>query len=207
MAASDDRQTIDHLGNRRVRGGRLSSWTNQYRVWPACAWSAAIRGAACRSVVNRHRWWRAGRPGSTPSRQAAAVRELFGSSQLSVSSWIRPNPLSEISHIRRLSALGPGGLHPRAGGLRGARRADPTRLRPPIWPIADPRQDRTWRLDHYSLAPRERRGSTGTVSAAESPYPQGRRTARFSEDVVYLSAMGDAGKYTTSVPTSELRAG
>ena len=58
---------------------------------------------------------------------AAAVREFFGSSQLS-QFMDQTNPLSEITHKRRLSALGPGRSDPRARRLRGARRApDPLR--------------------------------------------------------------------------------
>ena len=52
----------------------------------------------------------------------AAIREFFGSSQLS-QFMDQTNPLSEITHKRRLSALGPGGLSRERAGLRGARRA------------------------------------------------------------------------------------
>ena len=61
---------------------------------------------------------------------AAAVREFFGSSQLS-QFMDQTNPLSEITHKRRVSALGPGGPDPRARGLRGARRS-PDPLRPDL---------------------------------------------------------------------------
>ena len=61
---------------------------------------------------------------------AAAVREFFGSSQLS-QFMDQTNPLSEITHKRRLSALGPGRPDPRARRLRGARRA-PDPLRPDL---------------------------------------------------------------------------
>jgi DNA-directed RNA polymerase subunit beta len=53
---------------------------------------------------------------------SAVVKEYFGSSQLS-QFMDQTNPLSEVTHKRRLSALGPGGLDPRARRLRGARRA------------------------------------------------------------------------------------
>ena len=52
----------------------------------------------------------------------AAIREFFGSSQLS-QFMDQTNPLSEITHKRRLSALGPGGLSRERAGFRGARRA------------------------------------------------------------------------------------
>ena len=58
----------------------------------------------------------------------AAIREFFGSSQLS-QFMDQTNPLSEITHKRRLSALGPGGLSRERAGLRGARRP-PDALRP-----------------------------------------------------------------------------
>ena len=52
----------------------------------------------------------------------AAIREFFGSSQLS-QFMDQTNPLSEITHKRRLSALGPGRPFARARGLRGSRRS------------------------------------------------------------------------------------
>ena len=58
----------------------------------------------------------------------AAIQEFFGSSQLS-QFMDQTNPLSEVTHKRRLSALGPGGLSRERAGLRGARRA-PHALRP-----------------------------------------------------------------------------
>jgi hypothetical protein len=58
----------------------------------------------------------------------AAIREFFGSSQLS-QFMDQTNPLSEVTHKRRLSALGPGGLSRERAGLRGARRP-PDALRP-----------------------------------------------------------------------------
>ena len=51
----------------------------------------------------------------------AAIKEFFGSSQLS-QFMDQTNPLSEVTHKRRLSALGPGGLSRERAGLRGARR-------------------------------------------------------------------------------------
>jgi DNA-directed RNA polymerase subunit beta len=58
---------------------------------------------------------------------SAVVKEYFGSSQLS-QFMDQTNPLSEVTHKRRLSALGPGGLTRERAGLRGPRRApDPLR--------------------------------------------------------------------------------
>jgi len=59
---------------------------------------------------------------------SAAVKEFFGSSQLS-QFMDQTNPLSEITHKRRVSALGPGGLTRERAGFESARRASDT-----LWP-------------------------------------------------------------------------
>ncbi len=112
---------IDHLGNRRVRSvGELME--NQYRIGllrmeraiKERMSSVEIDTIMPQDLIN-----------AKPA--AAAVREFFGSSQLS-QFMDQTNPLSEITHKRRLSALGPGGLTRERAGLRGARRAsDPLR--------------------------------------------------------------------------------
>src|ERR1700710_85327 len=94
---------IDNLGNRRVRSvGELME--NQYRVG-LLRMERAIRermGSVDIDTVMPHDLINA-----KPA--AAAVREFFGSSQLS-QFMDQTNPLSEVTHTRRLSALGPGGL-------------------------------------------------------------------------------------------------
>jgi DNA-directed RNA polymerase subunit beta len=94
---------IDHLGNRRVRSvGELME--NQYRVG-LLRMERAIKermSSVDIDTVMPHDLINA-----KPA--AAAVREFFGSSQLS-QFMDQTNPLSEITHKRRLSALGPGGL-------------------------------------------------------------------------------------------------
>ncbi|QDH13163.1 DNA-directed RNA polymerase subunit beta [Formicincola oecophyllae] len=94
---------IDNLGNRRVRSvGELME--NQYRIG-LLRMERAIRermGAVDIDTVMPHDLINA-----KPA--AAAVREFFGSSQLS-QFMDQTNPLSEVTHKRRLSALGPGGL-------------------------------------------------------------------------------------------------
>ncbi len=98
-----DIDDIDHLGNRRVRSvGELME--NQYRVG-LLRMERAIRERMSSveiDTVMPHDLINA-----KPA--AAAVREFFGSSQLS-QFMDQTNPLSEITHKRRLSALGPGGL-------------------------------------------------------------------------------------------------
>ncbi len=94
---------IDHLGNRRIRAvGELLQ--NQYRI-----------GLSRMERVVRERMTTQDMDGITPQSLinikpvTAAVKEFFGSSQLS-QFMDQNNPLSELTHKRRLSALGPGGL-------------------------------------------------------------------------------------------------
>ena len=100
IGTSDD---IDHLGNRRIRAvGELLQ--NQYRI-----------GLSRMERVVRERMTTQDMDGITPQSLinikpvTAAVKEFFGSSQLS-QFMDQNNPLSELTHKRRLSALGPGGL-------------------------------------------------------------------------------------------------
>jgi len=101
---------IDHLGNRRVRSvGELME--NQYRVGllrmeraiKERMSSVEIDTVMPQDLIN-----------AKPA--AAAVREFFGSSQLS-QFMDQTNPLSEVTHKRRLSALGPGGLPRERAGV------------------------------------------------------------------------------------------
>ncbi|MBO5284419.1 MAG: DNA-directed RNA polymerase subunit beta, partial [Alphaproteobacteria bacterium] len=94
---------IDHLGNRRVRSvGELME--NQYRMG-LLRMERAIREKMSAEVLNNVK------PQDLVNAKpiAAVIREFFGSSQLS-QFMDQNNPLSEITHKRRLSALGPGGL-------------------------------------------------------------------------------------------------
>ena len=94
---------IDHLGNRRVRSvGELME--NQYRIG-LLRMERAIRERM--SSVDIDSVMPHDLINAKPA--AAAVREFFGSSQLS-QFMDQTNPLSEVTHKRRLSALGPGGL-------------------------------------------------------------------------------------------------
>ena len=118
------RDDIDHLGNRRVRAvGELIQ--NQFRV-----------GLLRMERVVKERMSITEPATATPSSLVnirpvvAAMREFFGGSQLS-QFMDQVNPLAELTHKRRLSALGPGGLSPRPGGLRGSRRP-PQPLRPDL---------------------------------------------------------------------------
>ena len=105
---------IDHLGNRRVRSvGELME--NQYRVG-LLRMERAIKERM--SAVDIDTVMPQDLINAKPA--AAAVREFFGSSQLS-QFMDQTNPLSEVTHKRRLSALGAGRSDPRACGLRGPR--------------------------------------------------------------------------------------
>ena len=98
-----DIDDIDHLGNRRVRSvGELME--NQYRIG-LLRMERAIRERM--SSVEIDAIMPQDLINAKPA--AAAVREFFGSSQLS-QFMDQTNPLSEVTHKRRLSALGPGGL-------------------------------------------------------------------------------------------------
>ena len=106
---SDD---IDHLGNRRIRAvGELLQ--NQYRI-----------GLSRMERVVRERMTTQDIEGISPQSLinikpvTAAVKEFFGSSQLS-QFMDQNNPLSELTHKRRLSALGPGGLSRDRAGFEG----------------------------------------------------------------------------------------
>src|ERR1700688_2757196 len=101
---------IDHLGNRRVRSvGELME--NQYRVG-LLRMERAIRERM--STVEIDTVMPHDLINAKPA--AAAVREFFGSSQLS-QFMDQTNPLSEVTHKRRLSALGPGGLSRERAGF------------------------------------------------------------------------------------------
>ncbi|GAB4250661.1 MAG: DNA-directed RNA polymerase subunit beta [Acidobacteriota bacterium] len=102
---------IDHLGNRRVRAvGELLE--NQFRI------GLVRMERAIREKMSVHQEMATAMPHDLINAKPvmAAVREFFGSSQLS-QFMDQTNPLSEITHKRRLSALGPGGLSRERAGF------------------------------------------------------------------------------------------
>jgi len=181
---------IDHLGNRRVRSvGELME--NQYRVG-LLRMERAIRERMSSveiDTVMPHDLINA-----KPA--AAAVREFFGSSQLS-QFMDQTNPLSEITHKRRLSALGPGGLTRERAGFE-VRDVHPTHYGR-ICPIETPEGPNIGLIN--SLATYARVNQYGFI---ESPY---RKVidGRVSDEVVYLSAM-EEGRYTVAQANAELDA-
>jgi len=117
---------------------------------------------------------------------AATVREFFGSSQLS-QFMDQTNPLSEITHKRRLSALGPGGLTRERAGFE-VRDVHPTHYGR-ICPIETPEGPNIGLIN--SLATYARVNQYGFI---ESPYRRV-KNGKVSSEVIHLSAM-DEGKFT-----------
>ena len=185
-----DIDDIDHLGNRRVRSvGELME--NQYRIG-LLRMERAIRERMSSveiDTVMPHDLINA-----KPA--AAAVREFFGSSQLS-QFMDQTNPLSEITHKRRLSALGPGGLTRERAGFE-VRDVHPTHYGR-ICPIETPEGPNIGLIN--SLATYARVNKYGFI---ETPY-QKVAGGRVTDEVVYMSAM-EEGKYTIAQANAELDA-
>ncbi len=179
---------IDHLGNRRVRSvGELME--NQFRVG-LLRMERAVRERMSSVEID------AAMPHDLINAKpvAAAVREFFGSSQLS-QFMDQTNPLSEITHKRRLSALGPGGLTRERAGFE-VRDVHPTHYGR-ICPIETPEGPNIGLIN--SLATYARINKYGFI---ESPY---RRVVdgQVTDEVVYLSAM-EEGRYTIAQANAEL---
>ncbi len=170
---------IDNLGNRRVRSvGELME--NQYRIG-LLRMERAIRermSSVDIDTVMPHDLINA-----KPA--AVAVREFFGSSQLS-QFMDQNNPLAEVTHKRRLSALGPGGLTRDRAGFE-VRDVHPTHYGR-ICPIETPEGPNIGLIN--SLATYARVNQYGFI---ESPY---RKVVdgKVTKEVVYLSAMEENGE-------------
>jgi DNA-directed RNA polymerase subunit beta len=179
---------IDHLGNRRVRSvGELLE--NQYRIG-LLRMERAIRermSSVDIDTVMPHDLINA-----KPA--AAAVREFFGSSQLS-QFMDQTNPLSEITHKRRLSALGPGGLTRERAGFE-VRDVHPTHYGR-ICPIETPEGPNIGLIN--SLATYARVNKYGFI---ETPY-RVVKNGRVVDDVLYLSAI-EEGRYTIAQANAPL---
>ena len=173
---------IDHLGNRRVRSvGELME--NQYRIG-LLRMERAIKERM--SSVDIDTVMPQDLINAKPA--AAAVREFFGSSQLS-QFMDQTNPLSEITHKRRLSALGPGGLTRERAGFE-VRDVHPTHYGR-ICPIETPEGPNIGLIN--SLATYARVNKYGFV---ETPYRKV-KDGRVTDEVIYLSAM-EEGRYTVA---------
>src|SRR5689334_10725560 len=168
---------IDNLGNRRVRSvGELME--NQYRIGllrmeraiKERMSSVDIETVMPHDLIN-----------AKPA--AAAVREFFGSSQLS-QFMDQTTPLSEIPHKRRLSALGPGGLTRERAGFE-VRDVHPTHYGR-ICPIETPEGPNIGLIN--SLATHAVVNKYGFI---ESPYRRV-KDGKTTDEVVYMSAMEEA---------------
>jgi DNA-directed RNA polymerase subunit beta len=172
-----DIDDIDHLGNRRVRSvGELME--NQYRLG-LVRMERAIKermSSVDIDTVMPHDLINA-----KPA--AAAVREFFGSSQLS-QFMDQTNPLSEITHKRRLSALGPGGLTRERAGFE-VRDVHPTHYGR-ICPIETPEGPNIGLIN--SLATFARVNKYGFI---ETPYCKV-KDGKVTDEVVYLSAIEES---------------
>ena len=179
---------IDHLGNRRVRSvGELME--NQFRL-------GLLRMQ--RTIIERMNGIEvdAAMPHDLVNAKVlvAVIREFFGSSQLS-QFMDQTNPLSEITHKRRLSALGPGGLSRDRAGFE-VRDVHPTHYGR-ICPIETPEGPNIGLIN--SLATYARVNKYGFI---ESPYRRV-ENKKILNEIIYLSAM-EEGKYYIAPANSKI---
>ncbi|WP_435200419.1 DNA-directed RNA polymerase subunit beta [Qipengyuania sp. 902] len=183
-----DVDDIDNLGNRRVRSvGELLE--NQYRVGllrmeravKERMSSVDVSTVMPNDLIN-----------AKPA--VAAVREFFGSSQLS-QFMDQTNPLSEVTHKRRVSALGPGGLTRERAGFE-VRDVHPTHYGR-ICPIETPEGPNIGLINSLSTFAR-----VNKYGFIETPY---RKVVdgKVTDEVIYLSAMEEQ-KHTVAQASAEL---
>ncbi|MBI1326271.1 MAG: DNA-directed RNA polymerase subunit beta [Alphaproteobacteria bacterium] len=179
---------IDNLGNRRVRSvGELME--NQIRLG-LTRMERAIRERM--SSVEIDNYMPHDLINSKPLQ--GAVREFFGSSQLS-QFMDQTNPLSEITHKRRLSALGPGGLSRERAGFE-VRDVHPTHYGR-ICPIETPEGPNIGLINSLSTFAR-----VNQYGFIESPYRRV-ENGKVTDEVIYMSAMEEA-KYVIAQANAEL---
>ena len=179
---------IDHLGNRRVRSvGEMAE--NAFRV-----------GLVRVERAVKERLTQAETEGLMPQEMinakpvAAAVKEFFGSSQLS-QFMDQNNPLSEVTHKRRVSALGPGGLTRERAGFE-VRDVHPTHYGR-VCPIETPEGPNIGLINSLAVYAR-----TNEYGFLETPYRKvtnGKATA----DIQYLSAIEES-QYVIAQGNSDL---
>src|SRR5690242_4448727 len=180
---------IDHLGNRRVRAvGELME--NQYRIGlvrmeraikERMSMSQEIETLMPHDLINA-------KPVS------AVVKEYFGSSQLS-QFMDQTNPLSEVTHKRRLSALGPGGLTRERAGFE-VRDVHPTHYGR-ICPIETPEGPNIGLI--ASLSTYARVNEFGFI---ETPYRKV-KDGRVTDEIVFLSAI-EEGQYVIAQANAQV---
>ena len=193
--SQEEPDDIDHLGNRRVRAvGELTQ--NRFRV-----------GLTRMERIIKDRMSTMDVSGLTPAKLInarpviGAVREFFMSSQLS-QFMDQINPLAELEHKRRLSAMGPGGLSRERAGF-DVRDVHPSHYGR-ICPIATPEGPNIGLVGHLSSYAR-----VNEYGFLETPYrkvvkenmPDGTVRARVSDEVVYLNAFAEEKAVTTAATT------
>jgi DNA-directed RNA polymerase subunit beta len=179
---------IDHLGNRRVRCvGEMAE--NAFRV-----------GLVRVERAVKERLTLAESEGLMPQELinakpvAAAVKEFFGSSQLS-QFMDQNNPLSEVTHKRRVSALGPGGLTRERAGFE-VRDVHPTHYGR-VCPIETPEGPNIGLINSLSVYAR-----TNEYGFLETPYRKV-KNGRVSDEIEYLSAI-EEGQYVIAQANASL---
>ncbi|MEE4303995.1 MAG: DNA-directed RNA polymerase subunit beta [Wenzhouxiangella sp.] len=179
---------IDHLGNRRVRSvGEMAE--NAFRI-----------GLVRVERVVRERLTTVESEGSSPQDLinakpvAAAIKEFFGSSQLS-QFMDQNNPLSEVTHKRRVSALGPGGLTRERAGFE-VRDVHPTHYGR-LCPIETPEGPNIGLIN--SLACYARTNQYGFLETAYRKVAGG----KVGDEVEYLSAI-EEGEYVIAQANADL---
>ena len=181
---------IDHLGNRRVRSvGEMAE--NAFRV-----------GLVRVERAVKERLTLAESEGLMPQELinakpvAAAIKEFFGSSQLS-QFMDQNNPLSEVTHKRRVSALGPGGLTRERAGFE-VRDVHPTHYGR-VCPIETPEGPNIGLINSLSVYAR-----TNQYGFLETPYRQV-ENGQVTDEIDYLSAI-EEGKFVIAQANATLDA-
>ena len=179
---------IDHLGNRRVRSvGELAE--NQFRaglVRVERAVKERLSQAESENLMPHDL--------INAKPVSAAAREFFGSSQLS-QFMDQTNPLSEITHKRRISALGPGGLTRERAGFE-VRDVHPTHYGR-VCPIETPEGPNIGLINSLALYAR-----TNEYGFIETPYSKV-NDCKVTEEINYLSAI-EEGNYMIAQANAEL---
>ncbi|HVH29017.1 MAG TPA: DNA-directed RNA polymerase subunit beta [Vicinamibacterales bacterium] len=181
---------IDHLGNRRVRSvGELLE--NQFRI------GLVRMERAIKEKMSVYQEMATAMPHDLINAKPvmAAIREFFGSSQLS-QFMDQTNPLSEITHKRRLSALGPGGLSRERAGFE-VRDVHPTHYGR-ICPIETPEGPNIGLISSLSCYAR-----INEFGFIESPYRKV-KDGRVTDYVVVINAAGSKFKAGDIVEADEL---
>ncbi len=182
----DEVDDIDHLGNRRVRSvGELVE--NQYRIGLVRMERAIKERMTLQEIETLM-------PNDliNPKPVTSALREFFGSSQLS-QFMDQTNALSEITHKRRLSALGPGGLTRERAGFE-VRDVHPTHYGR-ICPIETPEGPNIGLI--VSLSTYARINKYGFI---ETPY-QRVKDRKLTGEVVYMTAFEEEGEVIAQAST------